>query len=59
MPDSISSAYDPGPDGLVRPWSSWTPCRIQADAAWPRRFRHHFSHTWLDRGGPEADLTGN
>jgi len=18
--------------------------------------RHHFSHTWLDRGGPEADL---
>ena len=22
----------------------------------PHRFRHHFSHTWLDRGGPEADL---
>jgi site-specific recombinase XerD len=22
----------------------------------PRRFRHHFSHTWLDRGGAEADL---
>ena len=20
------------------------------------RFRHHFSHTWLDRGGPEGDL---
>ena len=19
--------------------------------------RHHFSHTWLDRGGPEGDLT--
>jgi site-specific recombinase XerD len=18
---------------------------------WPHRFRHHFSHTWLDRGG--------
>ena len=23
---------------------------------WPHRFRHHFSHTWLDRGGPEGDL---
>ena len=22
----------------------------------PYRFRHHFSHTWLDRGGPEGDL---
>ena len=21
--------------------------------AYPHRFRHHFSHTWLDRGGPE------
>jgi hypothetical protein len=21
------------------------------------RFRHHFSHTWLDRGGAERDLT--
>ena len=24
--------------------------------AWPYRFRHHFSHTWLDRGGAEGDL---
>jgi integrase/recombinase XerD len=24
--------------------------------ACPHRFRHHFSHTWLDRGGPEGDL---
>jgi hypothetical protein len=23
----------------------------------PHRFRHHFSHTWLDRGGPRGDLT--
>ena len=23
---------------------------------YPHRFRHHFSHTWLDRGGAEADL---
>jgi integrase len=23
---------------------------------WPHRFRHHFSYTWLDRGGPEGDL---
>jgi integrase/recombinase XerD len=22
----------------------------------PQRFRHHFSHTWLDRGGAEGDL---
>jgi len=22
---------------------------------YPRRFRHHFSHTWLDRGGAERD----
>jgi len=26
--------------------------------AWPHRFRDHFSHTWLDRGGPEGDLIG-
>jgi site-specific recombinase XerD len=26
--------------------------------AYPHRFRHHFSHTWLDRGGPEGDLMG-
>ena len=24
--------------------------------AYPHRFRHHFSHTWLDRGGPGGDL---
>jgi integrase/recombinase XerD len=24
--------------------------------AYPYRFRHHFSHTWLDRGRPEGDL---
>jgi site-specific recombinase XerD len=23
---------------------------------YPHRFRHHFSHTWLDRGSPEGDL---
>jgi site-specific recombinase XerD len=23
---------------------------------WPHRFRHHFSHAWLDRGGAEGDL---
>jgi integrase len=23
--------------------------------AWPHRFRHHFSHTWLDRGAAEGD----
>jgi site-specific recombinase XerD len=25
-------------------------------AVYPLRFRHHFSHTWLDRGGAEGDL---
>jgi integrase/recombinase XerD len=25
--------------------------------AYPHRLRHHFSHTWLDRGGAERDLT--
>jgi site-specific recombinase XerD len=24
----------------------------------PHRFRHHFSHTWLDHGGAEGDLMG-
>jgi integrase len=24
--------------------------------AYPHRFRHHLSHTWLDRGGAEGDL---
>ncbi len=23
---------------------------------YPHRFRHHFSHTWPDRGGAERDL---
>jgi integrase/recombinase XerD len=23
---------------------------------YPHRFRHHFSHTWLDHGGAEGDL---
>jgi integrase/recombinase XerD len=27
-----------------------------AVAAHPQRFRHHFSHTWLERGGAEGDL---
>jgi integrase len=25
-------------------------------AAYPHRFRHHFSHIWLERGGAEGDL---
>jgi site-specific recombinase XerD len=25
-------------------------------AVYPHRFRHHFSHTWLERGGAEGDL---
>ena len=30
--------------------------RQRSVAVHPHRFRHHFSHTWLDRGGPEGDL---
>jgi integrase len=26
--------------------------------AWPHRFRHHFSHTWLDRGGGRGGPDG-
>ena len=28
-------------------------CRV---TVYPHRFRHHFSHTWPGRGGPEGDL---
>jgi site-specific recombinase XerD len=34
-------------------------CRRGAQAGvavHPHKFRHHFSHTWLDRGGAEGDL---
>jgi integrase/recombinase XerD len=24
--------------------------------AYPHRFRHHFSHTWVERGGAPGDL---
>lgn len=24
--------------------------------AWTHRFRHHFSHTWLDRDGSEGEV---
>ena len=30
--------------------------RQYAVDAYPHRFRHHFNHTWLDRGGPKGDL---
>jgi hypothetical protein len=26
-------------------------------AVYPYRFRHHFSHIWLERGGAEGDLS--
>lgn len=30
---------------------------VQCDVAvHPHKFRHHFSHTWLDKGGAEGDL---
>jgi hypothetical protein len=34
-----------------------TRCGRQAGVdAFPHRFRHHFSHSWPDRAGPEGDL---
>ncbi len=30
--------------------------RLAGVAVYPQRFRHHSSHTWLDRGGAEGDL---
>lgn len=30
--------------------------RVRVKDVHPHRFRHHFSHTWLDRGGAEGDL---
>ena len=30
--------------------------RLCGVSVYPHRFRHHFSHTWLDRGGAERDL---
>jgi integrase/recombinase XerD len=35
---------------IVRPGRQ---CAIEVS---PHRFRHHFSHTWLDHGGAEGDL---
>jgi integrase len=58
---------EPGPFGEVgRMTGPLTPAGIyqlvvrrgeQAGVAvHPQRFRHHFSHTWLDRGGAGGDL---
>jgi len=60
----------PTPGGPSCGWESTTGSRSAAGiyqmttrrgrqggvGAFPHRFRHHFSHTWLDRGGPEGDL---
>jgi integrase/recombinase XerD len=32
------------------------PGRQRGIDLFPRHFRHHFSSTWLDRGGTEDDL---
>jgi integrase/recombinase XerD len=34
----------------------WQPRPDDRQRHFPHRFRHHFSHTWLDRGGAEGDL---
>ena len=36
--------------------SRWEQVDAQDVQRWVARFRHHFSHTWLDRGGAEGDL---
>ncbi len=42
------------PRGRPRPGPA--PPRPVGVDAWTHRFRHHFSYTWLDRGGAEGDL---
>lgn len=65
-------AKRPGADGNSRLWigatgrGSLTEAGVyqavkrrgrQADVeVWPHKFRHDFSHRWLDQGGPEGDL---
>ena len=47
-----------GPAGSRRQpvFGSRAGARADVVDAWTHRFRHHFSHTWLDRGGAEGDL---
>ncbi len=46
----------------IQRWMAWLLDRYSAAyasnqyRALQQFFRHHFSHTWLDRGGPEGDL---
>ena len=46
---------------IIMPYAGRSSLQLtgQADFWHPTRFRHHFSHTWLDRGGPEGDLMGS
>jgi site-specific recombinase XerC len=44
-----------GPDDRQRDLPDDRPPRGQCGVdVFPHRFRHHFSHTWLDRGGAEG-----
>jgi len=49
-----------GGRGPLTPNGIYQMVRRRGDQAgvrvYPHRFRHHFSHTWLDRGGAEGDL---
>jgi integrase len=53
----LSLRMDVGPQ---RPCSRWVSRHAHGGQAgvtvYPHRFRHHFCHTWLDRGGAEGDL---
>ena len=44
------SGWDASPGPVARRGRQ---CGVQV---FPHRFRRHFSHTWLDRGGAEGDL---
>jgi len=42
------------PNGIDQMIARWgRQCGVPVS---PQRFRHHFSHTWLERGGAEGDL---
>jgi integrase len=53
----VARDEQPGPDDGQRDLPEINRRGQQAGVdAWTHRFRHHFSHTWLDRGGSEGDL---
>ena len=55
---AVAGGEQPGADDRERDLPDDRPPRpaVRRGCLDPHRFRHHFSHTWLDRGGAEGDL---